>query len=366
MKKIIAVTAMCAMLVGSMASVASADAGSFKIGSNYFGPGSFALNTLLANQEYVVSAVGSENQDASDDFQVDKIVQDVENLIAAGCDGLIIWLPADNLYKTVIDICEDAQVPYVFSDKVPGDEEIIALLKESKYFAGAVGPANAEYGTLCAEYALSQGYKTCFIETAAQGDPTDTPRIDAFTEAFEAGGGEVKAVVYTDSQDNIQPYSANQLTATPDVDFVYATGSDYAIGSADAIMSKGLDVKVITSGLDSAVLEYLVDENNPVEFVNGDYWISGTMAAVALMNFLEGSPLTDADGNIVFVDDIMPFQVTAETYDQFVETFITNHCYSEEEIQNMDVAYNPDFNYDAFMEVISNYSLKERAAAAQQ
>lgn len=30
----------------------------------------------------------------------------------------------------------------------------------------------------------------------------------------------------------------------------------------------------------------------------------------------------------------------------------------------MDGKYNPDFNYDAFMKVISDYSLDERAAAA--
>ena len=335
----------------------------YKIGYNYYGPGSYALTTLANNQEYVVQCFGSESQSTSDDFQVDKIVQDVENMISAGCDGLVIWLPADNLYQTVINMCEEAKVPYVFSDKVPADPAIIEALQNSEYFAGAVGPANAEYGTLIADYALEQGYKTCIISTGAQGDPTDTPRIEAFTEAFEAGGGKIEQIVYTDSMDNIQPYTENALIAYPDVDFVYGTGSDYGIGAADAIANQGIDAKVVTSGLDSAVLDYLVDENNAVEFVNGDYWISGTMATVALMNYLDGTPLKDADGNMVFVDDIMPFQITPETYDTFKTTFIDNSCYSAEEIQAMNGLYNPDFNYEAFMNVIESYSLDERAAA---
>lgn len=338
----------------------------YKIGYNYYGPGSYALTTLANNQEYVVQCFGSESQSTSDDFQVDKIVQDVENMISAGCDGLVIWLPADNLYKTVIDMCEKEKVPYVFSDKVPSDPEIIEALQNSEYFAGAVGPANAEYGSLIAEYALEQGYKTCIISTGAQGDPTDTPRIEAFKETFEAGGGTIEQIVYTDSQDNIQPYTENALVAYPDVDFVYGTGSDYGIGAADAISNQGLDAKVLTSGLDSAVLEYLCDESNAVEFVNGDYWISGTMATVALMNFLDGTPLKDADGNMVFVDDIMPFQITPDTYEEFKTTFIDNSCYSAEEIQAMNGHYNSDFNYDAFMKVISDYSLDERAAAAAE
>lgn len=337
----------------------------YKIGYNYYGPGSYALTTLANNQDYVVKCFGSETQSTSDDFQVDKIVQDVENMISAGCDGLVIWLPADNLYKTVIDMCEEAKVPYVFSDKVPSDPDVIETLQNSEYFAGAVGPANAEYGSLIADYALEQGYKTCIISTGAQGDPTDTPRIEAFTETFEAGGGTVEQVVYTDSQDNIQPYTENALVAYPDVDFVYGTGSDYGIGAADAIANQGIDAKVLTSGLDSAVLEYLCDDSNAVEFVNGDYWISGTMATVALMNYLDGTPLKDADGNMVFVDNIMPFQITPDTYEEFKATFIDKPCYSAAEIQAMNGHYNSDFNYDAFMKVISDYSLDERAAAAE-
>ena len=37
---------------------------------------------------------------------------------------------------------------------------------------------------------------------------------------------------------------------------------------------------------------------------------------------------------------------------------------SYEDIFETDGKYNPDFNYDAFMKVISDYSLDERAAAA--
>lgn len=335
----------------------------YKIGYNYFGPGSYALTTLANNQEYVIQCLGSNSQSVSDDFQVDKIVQDIENLISAGCDGLVIWLPADNLYQTVINMCNDAKVPFVFSDKVPSDPATIEACQNSEYFAGAVGPANAEYGSLIAQYALDKGYKSCIISTGAQGDPTDTPRIDAFTAAFEAGGGKIEQVVYTDSQDNIQPYTENALVAYPDVDFVYGTGSDYGIGAADAIRNQGLGAKVLTSGLDTAILDYLVDESNPVEFVNGDYWISGLMSTVALMNYLDGNPLKDADGNAVFVDDIMPFEITPDIYDSFVATFIDNNCYSAKEIQAMDTLYNPDFNYDAFMKVIDDYSLEERAAA---
>ena len=333
--------------------------GKYKIGYNYFGPGSYALDTLADNQQRVIDAFGNDAQAISDDFQVDKIVQDIENMISSGCDGIIIWLPADNLYQTVIDRCTEAKVPFVFADKVPSDPEIKEALMENEYFAGAVGPANAEYGTLIAEYALAQGYTSCIISTGAQGDPTDTPRIDAFTETFEAGGGVVEQVVYTDSQDNIQPYTENALIAYPDVDFVYGTGSDYGIGAVAAIENQGLDVKVLTSGLDSGALD-LLSAGGPMEFVNGDFWVSGTMATILLQNYLEGTPVKDADGNPVWVDDIMPFEVSGDLYDDFRATFVDGDFYTADEIRAMS-----GISYDDFMSVIDNYSLEERLAAHQ-
>ncbi len=337
----------------------------YKIGYNYYGVGSYALTTLANNEAYVIEAFGNEALGLSDDFQVDKIVQDIENMIASGCDGIVVWLPADNLYETVINLCEEAGVAFVLADKLPSDEAIIEKLMNCQYFAGAVGPANAEYGTLIAEYALAQGYTSCIISTGAQGDPTDTPRIEAFTEAFEAGGGTIETIVYTDSQDNIQPYTENALVAYPDVDFVYGTGSDYGIAACAAVANQGLSTAVLCSGLDSEALDLLSDESSAMEFVNGDYWISGTMATVALQNFLDGTPLLDEDGNIVWVDDIMPFQVSEDDYADFQTYFIENSCYSYAEIQQMSGKYNADFDYNAFLEVINSYSLSERVAAAQ-
>lgn len=341
------------------ASEDSASTGKFKIGYNYYGPGSYALTKLADNQQFVIDAFGNESQSISDDFQVDKIVQDIENLVSSGCNGLVIWLPADNLYQTVIDICTNAKVPFVFSDKVPSDPAIKEQLMSNEYFAGAVGPANAEYGTLIAEYALAQGYKSCIISTGAQGDPTDTPRIEAFTEAFEAGGGTIEQIVYTDSQDNIQPYTENALIACPDVDFVYGTGSDFGIGAVSAAQNQGLDTKVLTSGLDSGALDLLAEGSN-MEFVNGDFWVSGTLATVLLQNYLEGNPIKDADGNPVWIDNIMPFEVSADQYDEFKATFIDSDFYSTEEIQAMS-----GITYDEFMDIVNKYSLEERTAAHQ-
>ncbi len=248
---------------------------------------------------------------------------------------------------------------FAFADKLPNDPAIKEALMDNEYFAGAVGPANAEYGTLIAQYALDQGYTSCIISTGTQGDPTDTPRIEAFKETFEAGGGTIEQIVYSDTADNMQIYAENALVACPDVDFVYGTGSDYALGACAAIENQGLDVKVLTSGLDSGALERLAG-GGPLEFVNGDYWVSGIFGAVLLQNALDGNRITDADGNPVWIDNIMPFEVSADQYDDFQSVFIDGDFYTDDEIRAMN-----GISYDDFVNIVNSYSLDERLAAHQ-
>ena len=147
--------------------------------------------------------------------------------------------------------------PDVFSDKVPSDPDVIAALQESEYFAGAVGPANAEYGTLIAEYALEKGYKSCIIRNRSTGGSEYIRPVSRPLQRHLKQAAVRLSRLSIDSADNIQPFAENALIANPEIDFVYGTGSDYGIGAADAIKNQGLDVKVLTSGLDSAVLEYL-------------------------------------------------------------------------------------------------------------
>lgn len=335
----------------------------YKIGYNYFGSGSYALLTLANNSKLVIDAFGNEAMAMDDEFNVEKIVQDIENMISSGVDGLIIWLPAESLYLTVADMCKEAKIPFVLNDKIPSDPEIIKALHENEYFAGAIAPANAVYGEMLANYALDQGWTKCFISGPSAGDPSDTPRIEAFREVFEGAGGTVYTETHADSADAALPQIENALTAYPDIDFVYGSGSDYGIAACQALENMGVDAKVLTSGLDSQALELLQD-GTYMQVVNGDYWVCGMYAAVILQNYLDGTPLKDADGKAVWVDDVQPFEVPADKFELYKEHFLDNYCYSTEEIQQMSGKYNPDFNYDAFIKAVHSYSLDERLKAA--
>ena len=122
-KRLIALIAVCAMLVTAFAGIAGADeaeekaveeavaeaaaeaavedaiaedlaetvAGDgFTVGYNYFGAGSYALLSLANNSDYAIAYMGDTPMGTNDNFQIEQIIADVENMCNAGCDGILI------------------------------------------------------------------------------------------------------------------------------------------------------------------------------------------------------------------------------------------------------------------------------------
>lgn len=333
-----------------------------KIGYNYFGTGSYALAALANQSQIVLDVLGDESISTDDQFSVENIITDVENMIASGCNGIIIWLPAEPLYPVVANMCEEAGVYFVLNDKIPADPEIKETLMNCEYFAGAIAPANAEYGKAMAEYAISQGWTTCISTSSAEGDATDQPRLDAFTEVFEGAGGTILREVHSETTADSLPNVQDALVACEEPDFIYGVGSEYAITACTALEGyPDYETKVITSGLEKEALELLLDDSSPLVTITGDYWVAGVFSAVVLQNACTGNKLVDADGKAIWVDDIMPFEVSEQTYDLYKKYFLDEPVYTPNEIQSMI-----GISYDEMMEIINSYNLESRLKAKNE
>lgn len=328
------------------------------IGYNIFGSGPYALGMLANNTESVIKVYGHESMALDDEFSVEKIIQDVENMISSGCDGLVIWLPAESLYPTVAKMCADAQIPFALNDKIPTDPDIIETLKANEYFVGCSAPDDNASGKGCAEYAIDKGWKTCIITSSAAGDSSDTPRIEGFREAFEEAGGEIREELHADNLDESVGQVQDALTATGEVDFIYGTSSDYGLNACTALAGKGFKTKVISAGLETEALDALTNEDSPLVYLSGDCWVSGIYSAVLVENAIAGTTIKDADGKAPWIDSIQPFQILPEEYDLYKTCFIDNLCYSDEELLAMN-----GMDYDSFMKVVNNYSFEDRVKA---
>lgn len=340
----------------------SGGTGEWKIGFNFYNSSAYALIALRDNSIQTIEGFGGTPVAIDDETSAEKIIQDIENMISSGCDGILVWLPADQLFIPVAELCEKAKMPFVLNDKLPQDPEIIAELKANPYFVGAIGPANAIYGNSVAEFALEQGYKTCIVASGDVADPTDAPRLAVFKEKFESAGGIILEELHGSSVD-MQTALENALIANPNPDFIYGTGPDFGNAACDALKGKGFDTVVLTSGLTSINLERLANPDSPMKMVNGDYWINGMLSAVIMQNYLDGTPLLDSNGQPIWYADVKPFEVSAEQFDLYQRFFLDQFMYTTDEIQQMSGANNPDFDYDAFIKVIEDYTLENRLKA---
>lgn len=358
-RRIIAVISLLTLLVSAFAGIASAEEAdeSFMIGYNFFGPGAFALLTLANNSDYVITDMGDTPLAVSDNFQVEQIVADVENMCSAGCDGVLIWLPVDALFTTIGEICARYEVPFALADKFPTDPAILEELRQNPYFIGGVSSDNVAYGKGMAEYAIEKGYKTCLISTSSIGDPSDTPKIDAFREVFEAGGGEILDILYSETSTDAQAKLESSLIIN-NPEIIYGPGSDYgiaAVGALDTMQMTG-DVSVLTSGLDLKVLD--LEKEGKIELVTGDYYIAGYFTAILMEAYLRGNQLLDEDGNVPVLTNIPPFEVSMDKYDLFQAVFMDNNCYSAAETQALVSG-----SYEDFVQAIQDFSIENRAKA---
>jgi ABC-type sugar transport system substrate-binding protein len=359
MKKFLVLSVLAIMLFSSFFAFAANKTSNFVVGINYFGNAGILI-TLANNSKYVIEYFDGSAIMVDNNFTVDKIVTDIENLIATGVDGLVVWTPTPTLYPIISQMCLKAKVPFVLSDKVPEQQALRDQLRQNPYFVGGVAPKNEEYGIEVANYALSQGWKTCIVNTSMPGDPTDQPRFDAFKKAYEAGGGKIIDIVRSTGISGGVAEMENSLVAHPNPDFIYGVGSGYGVGAVQALEKFNYNTKVVTSGLEEQVLDYLAE--GKIAMANGDYWVSGVYSAIMLQNYLDGVPLKDENGQAPIYDQVGFFNVESQQVDLFKKCFVYQPIYSKSEILQMSGKNNKDFDFEAFVKVIENYTLEDRVA----
>ena len=306
------------------------------IGYNYFATGDYALDTLANNTKHVIEACGYEAMGVCDNGSLDQLVTDVENMIASGVDGLILWIPNDSLYLTVAGMCEEAGVPFCLADKVPTDTAITEQLEQYEYYVGGVTPDNYSYGVQMGEFALDQGWTTCFILASGVGDASGTPRIDGFTATFEAGGGKILGTQHTDDSNQAVTQAEDMYLANPDADFIMATGASTFGTAALETLQKYNDqnMKIVTADFDETILASM-KESDTVAFLIGDFLVCGSYAAVLMCNYLNGTPITDEDGSAPYIDVVPAFSIPVEEQDLFSKYIAGDCIYSDEECQEM-------------------------------
>lgn len=343
-----------------------AEGASYTFGYNNFGQGAYPLDLNESTTKYALECMGMDMTVVNNQFTVDNLMTGAQNQIAQGVDGMIFWSAADTLFQPFSELCESTQTPFALGDKYPQSDETKAMLRANPYFAGAISTDDISIGSDMAQMALDAGHRTAVIVAAAVGDINHDLRIQGFTETFEAGGGEVLAVAHCADPSEAVQKSNDMLTAYPDVDCVYGSGGDYSQGLLSALESAGLagEMPIYGTDIDPNVIQGIRD--GTIAAANGACgpYCAG-IAGALLVNYLDGHPILDENGEAPMTNGLKAVTVTSENVDDYEEYWINNQIFSPEDYQNLLYRYNPEVTWQDYVDMIEGYTFDNMLAQRQ-
>lgn len=333
-----------------------------KIGTNQLLLGAYALDIITTAARQVTDICGDEMIVANDEGNVEKIIADVENFIAADVDAIFWWGLLETNFQVGPAKAEAAGIPIAFPDKIPPEGELTDNIRDMKCYAGGVGCEDYSAGVNLGNYAVSLGCKKAIIGGAEVGDTTHEPRIKGFTEVFTAAGGEIVGTFRGSSGTDANAAVDNLIAANPDADCFFGSGGDYALAAVNVCATYGRDdMKILAVDIGPDLLPYLKDGS--LDAGCGAHWVSGMYAMIMLENYLDGKPMLDADGKVGMPRNTPLIVVPAEMADLYERFWIDEFPYEESEIKALLYRYNPDVTLADLQNVISSYSMEDRLIA---
>jgi len=330
------------------------------IGCNNFLRGIYSLDILEKAFIATCNALDVEPYIVNDEGKTENSIANVDNMIAAGVDGVVFFGIQDPMFPIVAQKCDSAGIPFVFYDHMPSDA-ILEQCGQSKFYKGIAATVDLGTGQNIGNYALEASLKKAVVITGEQGDTTHTARTNGFSEVFKKGGGIVLAEAYgpTDLA-NALTRSVDTLTAHQDADCIYATNGDVGAAALEALAKhSNVKAKIFITDLDPSVLNGLQD--GTVAAGNGAHWVNIDFATALLVSSLRGNDILDNGKAPRLVVPVMTLPSNlVGLYDKY---WIQQHPYSDAEIRSL---VGPGVTVDVYKKMLSEYNIINRLNAKVQ
>ncbi|MYI69312.1 MAG: sugar ABC transporter substrate-binding protein [Boseongicola sp. SB0673_bin_14] len=238
--------------------------------------------------------------DAQDKF--DKQLNDVQDLLAQGIDGLLVW-PADSGGALeFIKLANEAGVPIIGVTTPIGVPDPNDPYRPADGLSGFVTWDDVGAGKIAAEAimahfeASSDPLEIAVLEGRSGYLSVDLRRR-AFDETLTAAGVSYEVVSAQPgdwTQEKGEAVCQNFIAANPGLDAIYSMSDEMSVGCARAIASTGSDVSLFSVG-GSAKGIALIAAGDMVATVCYKPKDNGYLAVHAMVEVLKGSPpMTDA------------------------------------------------------------------------
>ena len=325
---------------------------SYLIGCNTWG--TMPILMMYGDEcEYALKTLGMTTSRASDDNNPDKELQNVQNFISQGVDGIALQGAGATVIPQIAKECLDAKVPFAMYNFPPRQDFYEDMSANNEYFAGAVVSDLRADGYILGERAIADGHRTACMIGGNIGDPNMDNRSGGFQEAFEAGGGVIVGEERCNDNSECLTKASSMFSANRDVDCVYIMVSDYVEGTMTALDTLGISgVDAYLSAVNTISADYVRDGR--IVAGSGGTAFSCNVGPTLLVNMLDGHVIRDENGNAPFIR-IPTSIVTQANIDKYMAAFFGDGpAVSEEVIKKLAYRFNPDVTYQTYLDVIAN------------
>ena len=355
-KKVTAATMAAAMVVGLAACGGSGSGSSDKSASKSdkikIGVSIWSSTYLLGSQckkilDEAAKALDVEVQYVDQGHVSEKVTASVEQLAAAGCQGIIICNSSDTEMTSAIKTCNDnkvylAQFFRVISEKNSAD--IYQVAKDSDYYIGAVHEDEPANGEELVNILLEKGDRNIGLIGWEQGDATWLGRWEGYKAGVEKWNKENpndKATLsepqYAGTTSEGGSKAAEALMAAdPDLDALIPAGGggDPLQGAIAAVERAGK-----TSDIDIVSTDFLPDlgerlENGSMAGESGGHYCDPLISFMMVYNAIKGN-YKDFGGKFEDVPFPYLYVSSPDDYKAYEKYFVDQLPYTDEELVDM-------------------------------
>ncbi len=359
----------CGSSAGSGSSGSASGSGSDKI---KIGVSIWSSTDVLGSQckkivDKAAKATGVEVQYVDQAHVSEQVTASVEQLCAAGCQGIIICNSADSEMTSAINTCNEhgvyiAQFFRIISkDNSP---EVYNTACNSKYYVGAVHEDEVTNGYTLVNLLLENGDRNIGLEAWTVGDATFQLRWQGYQQAIDEWNAShaddpatMTEPVYANTSSEEGAAAAMSLyNSNPGMDalIVAGGGGDPLVGSIGAFANEGLTGKVDVVSTD--FLDDLADQlkSGGMFAESGGHFCDPLFAFYLVLNAVKGKYVKD-EGTFGY-EILFPYLYVSspDDYANYEKYFVNDDPYTDEELAAM-----ADYSFDELNKAASNLSIDD-------
>ena len=289
---------------------------------------------------YAAKALDCDIEFADNGFDTEKTVSSVENLIASGCDAIIVCNSSDGVMPKLINTCDQNGVYLAQFFRVISDADVSKIAQNSKYFLGCTHEDEVSTGYNLGKKLAEKGVKNVGLISWNHGDPTAEARYTGYTKAFTENNIKLLAEQWEiTTAEEASKTTQNFLASYPEMEAIVVTGGsgEPLAGTVNALENLGKTGKIQVVSTD--FLPTLRDDiaSGKISAMSGGHWCDPFFSFMMAYNAVasQGSYMTEHPAEIKMD---MVYVASVEDVDNYNKWFLGDvPPYTTEEIQALSV-----------------------------